>query len=297
MPKKRSSSQLIRFTRAIEIRMLRPSEEEEQQGADQRKADSAQDRALRHGDDVVDGVEGHIARVVKLDALVLRPGQELLDPVMGGLGIEIVQSGAPLRVEFDLLGGIDTGLLHLDHDCGVLAVAARQPSHVHGLVQNPLLDLEQGLLAFRELVEEIVDLEAVWNPLEELHVGQAGDLFHEGDVLLEGLGELLDLAHHLEIPRSVGVGRRIVEDVGDLVGAEVLAELEVSAVGGIALVEVGLEAVVEADSPGGESARSQKQEADREHDPAMVVGPAPDPLEKPAQGLDVPLPFFIAASQ
>jgi hypothetical protein len=122
--------------------------------------------------------------VVEDDVRVLGPGQNVLDGVVGGLGVEIGEAVAAFGIEPDLLQGVDARPVHLEDDRGVAGVSAHQPADVEGLAEHLVADLEERLLVLREIFQKLVDLDAVGDSLDELDVGEARHLVDEGDLLL-----------------------------------------------------------------------------------------------------------------
>jgi hypothetical protein len=147
-------------------------------------------------------------------------------------------------VELDLIDRVDARTAHFDDDGAQLGVSAHEPTDVEGLLHHLVPDGEELFLGLRKLCQQIVDEDVVGRrPLHELGVGKASHLFDEWNFILERPSELLDLAHHLEVPGSPSGP---IDDVCDFIGLEVLAILQVGVVGRVVGIEERRHAVVDA---------------------------------------------------
>jgi hypothetical protein len=224
--------------------------------------------------------------VVEPDSLVFRARQDLLDGGERHLRVEVVQGVTARRVEPDLLQRIGAGAVHLDDDGAVLGIDAEDAAHEHRLGPIELAPNQQRLLRLRKIIPELADLDSVGRALEQLRVGEGGDLVDERHLVLEIGGELRDAAHHLQVPGPVLEPGSLVEDVGELVRAEVLAVLLVGEEGRVGGVEVGLVAVVDAGSRRQREAPDREGDAAHQYPPTVVVGPSGNGGETLVQGGD-----------
>jgi len=182
--------------------------------------------------------------VVELDAVVFGSRQNLFDPEMAGLRVDVFHSVAEFRVGSERFGRVRACSIHLDHDGTKARVFAEDATHEHGFRQVGISQCEEFLLAFGEVVLELEDLNAVRHAHREFGIHEGGHLVDEGDLVFERTRERGQLLHHLEIPGTVLKARRFVEDIGDFVGAEIRTVLLVDERTGIVRIEVGLVAVV-----------------------------------------------------
>ena len=230
---------------------------------------------------VVRGVERYVAGVEELDAVVFGPMQNGLDRFEADLRIEVGETVPAVRVEPDVLDRIDARAAHLHDDRAELGVGADEPAHIKGLLHHFVSDDEELFLRFGELREQVVDEDVVGRrSFHELGVRKARHVFDEGDLVFERSREELDLPHHREVP-CAAFGA--VHDVPNFVGFEVVAVLQVRAVGRVVRIEECRNAVVDAGARREITSKPPDREAGEQHDPAVVVGPAPDRFEKLAE--------------
>jgi hypothetical protein len=78
--------------------------------------------------------------------------------------------------------------------------------------------------------------------------------------------------------------RCCIENVGNLVRAEILPELQKIKVKGVLPVKIGFKAVVKADAGSKHGGRHNESQANSKNNQAMVITAKGNPLEKPAYG-------------
>ena len=230
---------------------------------------------------VVGGVQGDVAGPPELDTLVLRPRENVDNAVVAGLGVEVLQAVARGGVQADLVQRIAAGRTHFEDDRPVAAVPADQGVRVDRLLFHRGAVQQQFLLVLRHILAQFGDLEKVTLRLHEFHVGQAGDFPQEGDLVLQRLGEPGNLAHGLQVERAIGGPGHPVQDIGDLIGAEVVLVAYISVIAGVGGVEKGVKAVVGANRGGAHYRTGQQRRYQCEHDQSMAIHPQAQ-LAKPA---------------
>jgi hypothetical protein len=252
------------------------TKEKGEQQSNHEGGDTVQHRALVEEREVIGCVDGHIARVVELDALVFGARKNFFDSEMAGLRVDILYGVPEFWVGSERLGGVRAHSIHLDHDGTEARVFAEDAPHEHGLCQVGSSQFEEFLLAFGEVFLKLEDLNAVRRAYGQLGIQEGIDLVYEGDLVFERTRERGEPLHHLEIPEAVRGTRGFVEDIGDFVVAEIRPVLLVAERTGIVRIEVGLVTIVRAYAPGEIEESSHEEGREADHHPARVEGPSRD---------------------